>query len=37
MFRRIDEDESGLVTFEELLEGARKDKEFQSRREIPSA
>ncbi|CAJ1454452.1 unnamed protein product [Effrenium voratum] len=31
MFRRIDEDESGLVTFEELLEGARKDKEFQSR------
>ena len=31
IFRRIDEDGSGQVTFEELLEGARKDKEFQSR------
>ena len=32
IFQRIDEDGSGQVTFEELVEGARKDKEFQSRR-----
>ncbi|CAK9009860.1 unnamed protein product [Durusdinium trenchii] len=31
IFQRIDEDGSGQVTFEELVEGARKDKEFQSR------
>lgn len=31
IFQRIDADGSGQVTFEELLEGARKDPEFQSR------
>eukprot|EP00438_Fugacium_kawagutii_P018070 Skav221815 [mRNA] locus=scaffold2435:201246:226737:- [translate_table: standard] len=31
MFERIDEDGSGLVSYEELLAGARKDPEFQSR------
>jgi len=31
IFQRIDEDGSGQLTFEELMEGARKDKEFQSR------
>lgn len=31
MFERIDEDGSGLVSYEELVEGARKDPEFQSR------
>jgi len=31
IFQRIDADGSGQVTFDELLEGARKDPEFQSR------
>lgn len=31
MFERMDEDGSGLVSFEELVAGARKDPEFQSR------
>ena len=31
IFDRIDEDKSGLVSYEELVEGARKDPEFQSR------
>ena len=31
MFDRMDEDGSGLVSFEELVSGARKDPEFQSR------
>ena len=31
IFQRIDTDGSGQVTFEELLEGARRDPEFQSR------
>ena len=31
MFDRMDEDKSGRVSFEELVEGARKDPEFQSR------
>ena len=30
IFQRIDADGSGQVTFDELLEGARKDPEFQS-------
>lgn len=30
MFERMDEDGSGLVSFEELVAGARKDPEFQS-------
>lgn len=34
IFQRIDEDNSGQVTFEELVEGARKDKEFQSRQAL---
>lgn len=31
VFDRMDADGSGLVTFEELVEGARRDPEFQSR------
>eukprot|EP00439_Symbiodinium_sp_Y106_P048641 s1061_g6.t1 len=31
IFKRIDTDGSGMVTFDELLEGARRDPEFQSR------
>jgi len=31
IFQRIDADGSGQVTFEELLEGARRDPQFQSR------
>ena len=31
IFKRIDTDGSGKMTFEELLEGARRDPEFQSR------
>ena len=31
IFERIDTDGSGKMTFEELLEGARRDPEFQSR------
>ncbi|CAE7401399.1 Scn11a [Symbiodinium pilosum] len=31
IFQRIDADGSGQVTFDELLEGARRDPEFQSR------
>eukprot|EP00439_Symbiodinium_sp_Y106_P010297 s6619_g1.t1 len=31
VFERIDEDGSGELTLEELVEGARKDQEFQSR------
>ena len=31
VFDRIDTDGSGLVTFEELIEGARRDPSFQSR------
>mmetsp|Transcript_49147 Transcript_49147/g.101357 ORF Transcript_49147/g.101357 Transcript_49147/m.101357 type:complete len:604 (+) Transcript_49147:1-1812(+) len=31
LFQRIDRDGSGRVTFDELIEGARKDPEFQSR------
>ena len=31
IFQRIDTDGSGEVTFEELLEGARRDPQFQSR------
>lgn len=31
MFDRMDADGSGCVTFEELVEGARADAEFQSR------
>ncbi|CAK9009818.1 unnamed protein product [Durusdinium trenchii] len=31
MFDRIDADGSGMLNFEELVEGARKDPEFQSR------
>ena len=31
IFKRIDTDGSGKMTFEELLEGARRDQEFQSR------
>ncbi|CAE7221048.1 unnamed protein product [Symbiodinium natans] len=31
LFKRIDQDGSGRVTLDELIEGARKDPEFQSR------
>lgn len=31
IFDRMDQDGSGIVTFEELVEGARADQEFQSR------
>ena len=31
IFERIDDDSSGTVTFEELMEGARRDPELQSR------